>query len=330
MKLSVMKNLVQTIDESWKSPVADKIADCWGADKGSTRYIRGSANFLFVFQREDERFILRFNEDSERKVEQIKAELFLLQLLKDKGLAVPEPVQSMNGQLVESVETDLGLYHASVFTIIKGTHPEFEALTDAEFTKWGETLGQLHQTLKECPETSDLNRPSWKDQLTFIRENLSPSETAAWLELDDLSQWAESLPVTNETYGLIHFDFELDNLLWNEDQVGIIDFDDSVYHWFVADIAFALRDMFENKLDLEHASFLSFMEGYRRMTDVDDKLIQELPQFTRMHKLYTFARLLRAVDLDEHQEHPDWLNGLIQKLQAKINAYRQGFVRVTN
>ena len=45
------------------------------------------------------------------------------------------------------------------------------------------------------------------------------------------------LPRDPSCYGMIHGDFELDNLAWVDDTPTSFDFDDAARSWFVADVA---------------------------------------------------------------------------------------------
>jgi len=59
----------------------------------------------------------------------------------------------------------------------------------------------------------------------------------------------------------------MDNLLWRDDEIGIVDFDDCAYYPFAADIALALRDLWEDKvalIDFEDERLQTFVAGYRR------------------------------------------------------------------
>jgi len=60
-----------------------------------------------------------------------------------------------------------------------------------------------------------------------------------------ITTWAELLDRTRDNFGLIHFDFELDNLCWEDALIQMLDFDDCAYHWYAADITYALRDLFQ-------------------------------------------------------------------------------------
>jgi Ser/Thr protein kinase RdoA (MazF antagonist) len=178
------------------------------------------------------------------------------------------------------------------------------------------------------PEGYLQNRKSWREQLLFVKETLSNDEVAAASELQRVRQWAEGLSTSKESFGLIHYDFELDNLYWDHGEVGILDFDDCLNTWYVADICYALRDLFEESIDLNHPLFQEFIKGYSRETEIDILLIHDLPWFMRMHKLVLFATLLRTVDIEESEQNSAWLIGLRKKLVSYIEEYRASFEKL--
>jgi Ser/Thr protein kinase RdoA (MazF antagonist) len=120
-------------------------------------------------------------------------------------------------------------------------------------------------------------------------------------------------------------DFELDNIIWEGEQPGIIDFDDCAWYWLVADIALALSDLFgesANRVDLQHESLLHFVEGYRTMRQIDQEELKLIPLFLRLDSLIDFAKLHRTMTpIDPAGELP-WMAGLRDKLSAKMQFYR--------
>lgn len=44
-----------------------------------------------------------------------------------------------------------------------------------------------------------------------------------------------------------------------------------------------------------------------------------------MHRLVSYAKLLKAVEIEEYAVHPEWLVNLREKLITKIDEYRQSF-----
>lgn len=325
MNLSMMQKVVATVDSEWKSPLAEKILESWGYDEGEVYYFRASANFLFVFKREGKHYFLRFSHSSEKNLALLEAEMEILEYLRKQPVRVALPVKSRNEQLIETVETELGTFYAVVFEALPGKQYETEELEPGQFFTWGSALGKLHEFFKSMPETYRLNRESWRDQLSNVQNLLPVEETAAFEELNQILNWAQSLEVTNDNFGLIHFDFELDNQRWEDDLIGILDFDDSVNHWYAADIAFALRDLFENEVDLDNESVQEFISGYKSETELDSLLLQDLSWFRRMHNLVTFSRLLQAIDIPASADHPEWLANLRVKLLNRLEQYRASF-----
>lgn len=124
------------------------------------------------------------------------------------------------------------------------------------------------------------------------------------------------LPKTEEHYGVIHFDFELDNVIWAEDHYEMIDFEQCSYYWFTADLAFALRDLFEDGCDFSHPHFQSFLKGYQVEKEISENYVEEIPEFLRFHRLFIFATILKALDVNmETNQQNSWLMKLTQRLE---------------
>ncbi len=325
MPLSLMQAVVATVNEQWASPLADKILQHWDHDEGHTRYWRASANFVFFFKHQDQDCILRFNHTNERSVTKIRAEMNYIKLLAERGIRVAKPIRSLIGNEVESVDTELGIFHAVAFEALKGDQLEIDELTPAQFTQWGSALGNLHNA---SAQISVSERPSWRDLLKMVSEVLPAEEKEALRTLNKLQEQLSQIRIDDNNFGLVHYDFEPDNIIWDGDTAGIIDFDDSAYHWYVADIALALGDLFEDgasSVDLQNASFLQFIKGYRKVRQLEQEELNLIPVFMRLDSLVTFAKLYRALTPVNPQGEPAWMAGLRDKLVAKMQVYRGEF-----
>jgi Ser/Thr protein kinase RdoA (MazF antagonist) len=320
MRLSVMWNVDRTIAASGSSPVAEQILDRWPHDPGSARFFRSSANFLYVLRYDGKRRFLRFAESSERRRTSIDAEIALVEWLAEEGLAVVCPVRSRNERFVETVATDWGTFHAVVFEALEGTQFEVDELDDVGFQDWGAALGQLHATIRKYPGSGASTRSTLQDHLSQARHLLPEDAPAVREELGRLQLALSTLPVDRDTYGLIHFDFELDNLIWQGRTVQMLDFDDCARAWYAADIAFALRDYFDAGADLHSPSVRAFLDGYAAHTPLADEQIAQIPLFLRLGRLIQFARIARALDVTKGPGQPDWLSSLIDKLEVRMDA----------
>jgi len=327
MKLSLMQAVVATVSEQWESPLADNLLQHWEHDAGHAKFWRSSANFVFFFKESGRDYVLRFNHASERTAEVIQAEIDYVNALTESGIRVAKPVRSRTGNYVERIATDQGIFYAVVFEALLGKHIDMEELTTAQLVCWGKALGEFHQAATHYTQPG---RPTWQDHLAFIAETLPAEETAAWQTLAWLQQQLSEFPIDAQNFGLIHFDFELDNLIWDGDQAGLIDFDDSAWYWFAADFAFALRDLFGDsaaKVDLQHEIFLHFVEGYRLAKPINQAELARIPLFLRLHNLFALARLYRALTPVNPAGELPWMAGLRSKLAAKMQFYRAEFSR---
>ena len=323
MPLSTMWNVDRTIDASGSSPVAAQILARWAHDKGSVRFFRSSANFLYVFHREGERHFLRFADGAERSRDAVEAEVALLRWLAGEGITVALPVRSIKGTFVETVTTDHGTFHAVVFPAVKGDQYDIGELDGTRFREWGAALGQIHVAMIDCPPAIFSARGTWRDRLQRARRSLPDRAPSVREELGQIASALDAFPVSRDTYGLIHFDFELDNLVWGDHTIHVLDFDDCAHCWYEADIAFALRDLFEGEGGQDDPAFREFMRGYATQRPVEADALARLPLFSRLADFLAYASIARALDLVEDLDHPDWLRDLMSKLRNRMGAYER-------
>ncbi|MEO7001345.1 MAG: phosphotransferase [Ktedonobacterales bacterium] len=332
MKLSTMLKVDNTLDTQGQSRIADRILEQWEHDPGSAQFFRSSANFVYVFHNAGNRYFLRFADSAERTAAAIEAEMALLDFLASQGMTVTTPIASRNGRCVETVETDLGSFHAVVFAQLQGSQLEIEELSTAQFEVWGATLGKLHATLHQYHDPRVSARGTWKDHLTLAQTYVPKDEPRVQVECDYLTAFLAALPVTDTNYGLIHGDFELDNLFWQGETLAMLDFDDCSYSWYVADVALALRDLFETDADLSHPSFRAFIRGYSKHASMDEERISQLPTWMRLVNLIQYAKLVRvmdlAKDLAKDQDYPEWCASLLLRLENKAQDYKASLLSI--
>jgi Ser/Thr protein kinase RdoA (MazF antagonist) len=311
MRLRLMKRFFDTVDEGWKSPIVDKIAARWFKGGVDARVLRASANFVVVIKADDRKYFLRFNHSSERTTGFIAAELEYIIHLRGRGVNANVPIKSLKGNYIESVETEMGVFHCVVFEGLPGVQIESEELDLDGFERWGTALGELHEA---SDGYRDPRIPSWKDHAEFIRETVT--EPIILKELEALEKRLESLPV-GDNYGVSHYDFEQDNLFWDNGVPGILDFDDLVYFWHTCDIANALQDLHHrtsNEYDPEDPRIQAFIKGYRSNKRITDEDLQTIPLVILFDKIYVYARLVRSIEGSETPGEPEWVTDLRGKL----------------
>lgn len=307
--------------------LAEMIVKHWDYDNLDLfKYFRISSNAIYPFSNQGKVYLLRIAPIDEKSEEAILAELEFLGYLKDNSYAAIQAQPSQNGRELEIVNTPWGQYYAVVFSRVRGKALDDIEITDDIALQWGRALGRLHM-LSKGYKPSISKRSSWKEQIEWIKEVLKDysDEVDAIKEADRLSELFQSIPITEDNYGLVHYDFEMDNVFYDKDTNEIIpiDFDDSMYHWYAMDVEQTLNSI-KNELSAERAEEVSrrFLEGYNCENNISEDMIRLLPIFRRFANLYGYARVLRSVR-EKWDNEPEWLTALRMKLNDILKKKRQ-------
>jgi Ser/Thr protein kinase RdoA (MazF antagonist) len=318
MHLTMMKDFFET--ENIRSLVSG-ILKKWEYEKDPEQFIRASSNFVLSFEGGNRKYILRLTPNG--NIERLNREISFLTFLVDRNVSVNKPIPSKDGKMIETLETPFGRLYAVVFQYLDGDICEMDEVSDSHYRLWGEALGKIHYYSKQFCLENNLRKNSVYELLNEIEVNLS-LEKSLCNELNEIRRWIETLPITEQNYGYIHYDFELDNIIWDTNNPQMLDFESAMDCWYAADIAFALRDVFEEKVDLLDTRFQLFLAGYRNQYPISDEEIEQIPMFLRFHHLLTYTRLTKCIDLDG-VDQPEWLVDLIEKLKAKLSNYGKSF-----
>ena len=155
-----------------------------------------------------------------------------------------------------------------------------------------------------------------------------PGEELALQELNEITNWLHSLSTDKEVFGLIHYDFQLDNLFFEKDKdqhFNVIDFDDAMYHWYSLDLVTALDDFIQDDTPQSKLLIDSFLTGYRTKIALENDIEAQFPQFQRYANLYKYARLLKSLDYGEINDTPPWFDELKVKLVRVADKLKNNF-----
>jgi len=327
IRLTLMKEWFDGVDEERRSPIAERIAARWFDSDALVRCGPASSNIVCRVTAEGQTYYLRLNHESERTANDYAAELAFVEHVAARGVRVARPVRSKAGALVESVPTAMGTFHAVLLEAMPGEGPELMELDQPSLRAWGRTMAGLH-TAAEGYEGG--GRPDWREHLADARGIIPAAEVAAHAELAVVARALGALRLDASRFGLIHFDMEADNMRWQDGVPGVFDFDDCARYPLAADVAYALRDLYEDRIDRidrEDRRLRLFVEGYRSRRSLPEDDLRLLPLLVRAHNLYWFARLHRSVADGILPEEAQWTTDLRAKLVSTMDGYRDGFER---
>jgi len=276
-------------------------------------HFRISANAIYPYANRGQARFLRLAPTDEKDEGELRAELEFLHYLASEGYPALRPVCAHNGAGLLHLKTRWGEYFACAFTGVPGMPIESLPMTEELVRAYGSALARLH-ALSSRYEPSH-RRQSHAALLRQIRTHCTeygaPEELL--LALDALEQELALLVQTRDTYGLVHYDFEPDNVFFDPSKgiFHVIDFDDSIYCWYALDI--------EQALDcIDPAAHAAFLAGYASVRPLPDDFGVQRGLMRRLIDLRACSRLIRSL-AEPVDPQPDWMPGLRAKLQARCS-----------
>ncbi|MBQ8821747.1 MAG: phosphotransferase [Lachnospiraceae bacterium] len=306
--------------------LARKCVELYDCDTDSVdemlRYLRISSNAIYPFRmKKDNRIcFLRLSPVEEKKLSDVEAEICLIRWLIERGFPAMHPVPMKDGRLFGQINTEWGAYNVSCFEKVAGKSLEDTNGTLQSVKGYGKTLGELHGLLKEYPYSEQ--RRSHKVLLNEIEERMQKYGASEIVrkEFGDVCKELEQLPLSASDYGVVHYDFEPDNVFYDErdGSFSVIDFDDAICCWYALDVVRALDALDEvvEDVDIEEAT-RCFLGGYCSVTAITEEQLQSMTLMRRFVRLQEYTTLLHVLSEDV-EDMPDWMSNLIQKLTFKL------------
>jgi Ser/Thr protein kinase RdoA (MazF antagonist) len=236
-----------------------------------------------------QKYLLRIHRNDYHTDSAIREELkWLSQLARDKSLNIPRPMKSKRGHLLEEVSSrEVGTRKCCLFFWIEGQFIQ-KRLKPQHMFELGHLIGKLH---KKSPGTK--HRRYWDaDGLVGKNpkfgsienmEGLNPTQqkfisNVRKIVLKQLKYFEKKYPLK---MGVIHADLHFGNLLWVDNSIGAIDFDDSGFGFFAYDLVIPLLSaeyLFEkskNRKNILDNLKESLIRGYKTQMnwDKEDEII---------------------------------------------------------
>ncbi|MCO4784015.1 MAG: phosphotransferase [Candidatus Cloacimonetes bacterium] len=283
-----------------------------GILKDDLKPLGTSEAFVYGYPKQNPTDIIRLTHSSHRSVSDMEAEARFILYLKSNGIQTMSSKYLRDGSLASEISCEKGSFILSRYSFEKGEFTELGLSKEKDLElayKWGVLFAKLHQAsiaLKEPIHRSTIFERVWIDASLFVsnKEILSQGKKAL--------EWLKSLKKTKENFGLIHGDLHTGNFLLDEDQeIVMLDFDDSLYHFFVDDLAVVVNsyrkaNQLDANWDLINDEFTqALFKAYSSICPVPDFFVKNLEKFVEFREisLYTFyhqKELHLKKSLDQH------------------------------
>lgn len=299
----------------------------WEHDPESLRetlgWFRISSNAVYPFRNGEGLCFLRLCPAEEKPLDEVTDEIAVIRWLRQEGYAAMEPVPMKDGRYCALLATPWGDQVASCFRQVDGQPVEDTPASAELITGYGRCLGLLHSLLESCPAGQQrLNHEAWLDE-AHARMLAAHAPLAMVDCLREARCQLAKLPRTKSSYGLIHYDFETDNVFIQPETglFSVIDFDDMIHCWHALDVVRALdglEELPDGEMPLtRQEKERLFLAGYRSQHTFTPAEEASLPLMRRLVQLTEYAGLLYVLEEDV-PDAPEWMVQLRSRLTAKL------------
>lgn len=285
--------------ESCYTPAALKALESFPVKAENVELIAHSENVTFRVSvcGGDTDYVLRLHRPGYNSIEELDSERIWARALREAGISVQDSLLTCQGQHFELIDIPGAgeQRHAGMTTWLEGT-----PLSDYLETSSGrEKRQRIFRRIGEIAAAIHNQSTCWKEPPDFTRRRLDLDgllgEAPLWgrfWEHADLTEGEQALlqrarvsaraalsgyGERPDNFSLIHADLHPENIVYNGDDLALIDFDDSAYGWHMYEIASALID-YTVAADFE-ALRAALLDGYREHRPLAMRDIEMLPTF---------------------------------------------------
>jgi len=278
------------------------------------RLLQISENITYVVENKESQTkegVMRISRPGYHTLEELHSELLWQKEIKNyTPLIVADPIIGKNGSYVQQISSFMSSPYACVmYEFLEGNAPDEndELKIVKQFMDLGETTAYLHRQAKMWNEAWRLKRFTWSYD-TMIGDNarwgswkaavdLTPEVTQMLQRASEvIKKHLDAYGSSKEKFGLIHADLRLANLLIEDDQIKVIDFDDCGFGWFMHDLASAVSFIEASPIAPELID--AWIEGYSRVERLTPEDIAEVDTFVMQRRLQLLAWISSHFDSD--------------------------------
>ena len=263
-------------------------------------------------------FALRINTNSPRTPENLMAEIAFVRLIAADGrVRVPQPIENTDGAFYTSVfhEHSQRTFHCVLYSWIEGEELEDEPADD-QLKAMGVAMATMHLVAPTFEFPHGATLPTFDDPLWWTEDFLLSEKSVLDASAKDLI--SRALMAIKEgvnkfylsaTPMIIHADLHGGNVLWNQDNLSVIDFDDCGFGLPIQDFATALYYFDTPEQDS------AFKEGYKSVAPLPECSQREMKMFFLQRRIILLNYLYETSNLDHKSMIPEYQEETLRRIK---------------
>jgi Ser/Thr protein kinase RdoA (MazF antagonist) len=288
--------VTQDLDTDHLRVFAEEAAIEHGMPDATITLLNVSENATYRLDSSDGRTIaLRVHRTGYHSRDAIHSELTWVRALRDEGVVrTASVVPTPDGREIVSITHPGGEQrYAVAFEWMRGVQPPEDRLVD-DFAQLGAITARLHGHARTWTRPEGFTRFTWDYETSLGHRGhwgrwqdgmgVGPAELDVLGRCADLvHRRLDAFGSGPDRFGLVHADMRLANLLVDGPDVGVIDFDDCGFSWYLYDLGSSLS--FIEHLPVVPELIDSWVSGYRTVATLSKEEVDELPTFVMLRRL---------------------------------------------
>jgi len=331
--------------------VVDTLLPCYGLSTVQRTLLQHENNAVYrLVTTVGEQFVVRVANTWGRSEQEQRSEMQWLQALRrETSLVVPEPVQNLDGDLVTMIVThgivtegiaparSMEAHPCVVLRWVPGEPPQ-PGPAPALMERIGAFTAEMHRYSERFAPAAGFVRPRWDWERLFgahsflhdenIMTMLPSRQRGVLHAASEQIRRALSCPGKQALrQGHIHADLHRDNILIYNSEVGVIDFDDCGFGYYLFDIACVL-DSFKRRVFADPAEYRegreALLRGYARIRPLASDFDEYLGIFMALRDMVILDFILRS----KNPNVQEWGRSRVAPLIDQLRTHLDGNARL--
>ncbi|KQM78663.1 hypothetical protein ASE74_14330 [Pedobacter sp. Leaf216] len=243
----------------------------------------------YILENKNKKYIFKIYRDVHRKLNQIEAEVELLNILKANGNSVSYPIKDVNGKQIQQFDAIEGIRNGILFSFAEG-----KVILDLESTQLiqlGKDIAKLHQSTSSIKLHNPRPVFNFETTLAGPLQTLKPHFAEMPVEFKYLSDVAdrvvkkfEEFDTSKFSYGYCHYDLFPKNFHFDEaGNITFFDFDFAGEGYLINDLMTFLNHYFFHQLnnliakEQAEKDFEVFLNAYQQVRPLTDDELKAIP-----------------------------------------------------
>lgn len=283
----------------------------------------GYQNWVYEVRCHGRPLILRVTPAGHRSLTELKAELTIVNALRERGIRVAAPMRLSGIPTINRVRLQRNTYFIVVFETAPGMTWSERPQREEDFFEAGQVLASIHAETERMP--AGIERPYWDQNHYFrIAKRVIPREKR-WV-LHEMNEHIAKLSEYERTpgeFGLVHGDYQFANMLYSDDGITVIDFDEVEYHWYLYDLAVYIfyyllgTDPSSINVDANRIVWRRFLQGYESERGLPSRFEERLHDFLRLREFMLYSSLYASLP---RRPWGEWQKNFVAETERRLKA----------